>query len=150
MVEKNSKPRISYKSSSLKFIICYRCDQVSISSTSGGTNDTYFTRWLWRLGNIMRIKVFGMCENAVKIVRWHVLVTSPSNTPTWGPCNLSITRTLNGVAWKEQSLGSDCVSSSAESTIWMSLNKLIILTHSYFFTYKVKLAILFSLSSEEY
>lgn len=65
---KNSKPRISYKSSSLKFIICYRCDQVSISSTSGGTNDTYFTRWLWRSSNIMRIKVFGMCENAVKIV----------------------------------------------------------------------------------
>ena len=56
---KNSKAKISYKSSSLKFIICYRCDQVSISSTSGGTNDTYFTRWLWRSSNIMRIKVVG-------------------------------------------------------------------------------------------
>ena len=91
---KNSKAKISYKSSSLKFIICYRCDQVSISSTSGGTNDTYFTRWLWRSSNIMRIKVFGgegngnplqySCpENPMGRGAWEAAVHGVAKSQTW-------------------------------------------------------------------
>lgn len=66
---KKSKPRTSYKGSSLKFATCYRCDQVSVSSTSRGTNDTYLLhKMAVKISNIMSIKVFGTYKRASKMV----------------------------------------------------------------------------------
>lgn len=41
MMERTLNQELVNKGSSLKFTICYRCDHVSISSTSGGNNSTY-------------------------------------------------------------------------------------------------------------